>query len=209
MARLLLIALLALMTGGCAIGNQHQYAGQPVAIASGAGKPVALAVVDARPYVVSGHKAPNFVGLQRGGFANPFDVTTVSGKPMAEDFQDTIATSLRRNGTDVRPVTLPPGAGGDAARAALARTGAERAILLRLNEWKADSMVSASLIYDVRLDVLDRSGESLGGTNAAGRDVLGGNFMNGPGHANEAVPAAYRRRLEQLFADPKVVAALR
>lgn len=59
---------------------------------------VAVATHDQRPYVVGGNKKPNFVGLSRGGYGNPFDVVTVSGNPLADGFSESISRSLAARG---------------------------------------------------------------------------------------------------------------
>ena len=53
-----------------------------------------LAVQDFRPYVLNGDEEPGFVGLQRGGYGNPFDVTTLTGRPMTEDMAEAMVKGL-------------------------------------------------------------------------------------------------------------------
>jgi len=77
MKKILLILFVLFLTG-CAVGNKYNYRSSSMALPI---KPVnhrtlILSVEDLRPYVLNGEKEPNFVGLQRGGFSNPFDVTT-------------------------------------------------------------------------------------------------------------------------------------
>jgi hypothetical protein len=92
----MLFVLLGL--SGCAVGNQHQYAGVAPDLTLKATHSVAVVVVDRRPYVVSGDKDPDFVGLQRGGFGNPFDVTTASGKALASDIADDVTAAPQEAG---------------------------------------------------------------------------------------------------------------
>ena len=78
MMRLLIVALSAVALAGCAVGNTYDYQAADIGLpVVGKGK-VGVAVVDRRPYVLSGDKEADFVGLQRGGFGNPFNVTTRS-----------------------------------------------------------------------------------------------------------------------------------
>ena len=60
-----------------------------------------LSVEDWRPYVLSHDKEPNFIGLQRGGYGEPWDVTTGSGKPMTEDMSAAIEKGLKDVGYNV------------------------------------------------------------------------------------------------------------
>lgn len=200
-----------LALAGCAIGNTHQYAVTNMAlpVQGVASTQIAVGVQDQRPYVVSGNKAPSFVGLQRGGFGNPFDVNTSSGRPLAEDMRLSITGALQRVGATVMPVTVATRADAATARRALAATGAARSLLLSISEWKADTLANTALYFDLRLEVLDRAGQTIGQAELRGRDNLGGSALNPPAHANAAVPAAYQRKIEELFAAPSVQAALR
>ena len=74
MIRLFAILAICILSGGCAVGVQHSYSATDTKFDIIADSKVAVAVHDRRPYVVSGDKAGNFVGLQRAGFGNPYDV---------------------------------------------------------------------------------------------------------------------------------------
>lgn len=196
---------------GCAIGNTHQYASTSMTLpASGvANTQIAIGVQDRRPYVLDGNKAPTFVGLQRGGFGNPFDVNTSSGRPLADDVRLSITGALQRSGATVLPVSVASRADAATARRALVAAGAPRSLLMTISEWKADTMNNTALYFALQLEVLDREGQTVGQAAVSGRDNLGGSFVNPPAHANAAVPAAYQRKIEELFQSPSVQAALR
>lgn len=205
----LLLTLGALVIGsGCAARNRHRYHDviAPLQVA-GAGR-VAVGVHDRRPYVLSGRKRPDFVGLQRGGYGNPFNVATVSGESLAHDMGDSIVRSLAARGFQATAVELSPHDDPSSIVTRLAATQAERAVLLVIREWKADSMVNTALHYDVSLHILDREGRVLAEKNAIGKDKLGGSFWNPPVHARAAVPAAFGQKLGELMNDSAVAAAL-
>ena len=82
------MSLLIMAVTGCAIGNQYDYRTANVSLPLTGDGVLGVGVLDNRSYVLSGEKEPNFVGLQRGGFANPFNVTTASGKPLTDDMSD-------------------------------------------------------------------------------------------------------------------------
>lgn len=70
------------------MGNKHQYIGSDPELLVTTTYATAVAVQDRRPYVLDGDKDADFVGIQRGGFGNPFDVITTSGRPLARHVRD-------------------------------------------------------------------------------------------------------------------------
>jgi hypothetical protein len=205
----LAIIVLASALAGCAVGNKHTYSVQTPTFAVSGDRAVAVATEDSRPYVLSKDKGPEFVGLSRGGFGNPFNTTTESGRPLADDFSATIARSLEMKGFKSTVVRVAAPLSAADARAFVASSGAERLALVSINEWKSDTYMSTSLQYDVALRVYDANGSQLAVNRIAGNDDLGGSAMNPPAHARAAVPAAYKRKLEELFASEAVMTSLR
>jgi len=192
------------LVAGCAVGQKIPYnVGQPN-LRPGAAVPLALAVQDERPEIVDGTKRPNFVGVFRGGFGNPFDATTASGESLAADFAETIGRGLGASGYRVLPVATRPAEGLDELTRVCARTAAPRWLLVQLAEWKSDTMMRTALIYDIRAQVMDAQGHVLGKSRLEGRDKLGGDSTN----AKALVPDAHRAILERLLNDPAIVAAL-
>ncbi len=213
MSRVLKGCLLSLaavvLLSGCAVGNKHSYHDAMVLFDVEAASMVAVAAQDRRPYVLSGAKTPDFVGLQRGGFGNPFDVTTQSGKPLSTDFTESVVRSLVQGGAKAVPISIAPSLNRERAIAELRRSGAEKLLLLQLNEWKSDTFNNTALIYDVKAYVCDSTGEIIAESEISGRENLGGSAFNPPGHAKAAVPQAFKRKLEELLGARQVAAALK
>lgn len=199
----------SLALSACAVGNKHQYAATPIEVSSSTAQEVAIAVQDQRPYVRDGDKTADFVGIQRGGFGNPFDVTTESKKPLADDFAVAIAAALRKKNVTVSVAAAPVEASPESIQADLRKSGAGRLILLALREWKSDTYTNTALIYNLSLSVLSADGVVLAEKGAQGDEDLGGSFMNPPAHAKTAVPKAFARILSGLLNDPAIVAALK
>jgi hypothetical protein len=194
---------------GCAIGNQHAYHTiTPQVQQPGAGW-VAIAVDDRREAIVRGDKTPDFVGLSRGGYGNTFDVTTASEQALAVDFAETVARGLQQAGYRVSVVPSQRGQTPAKVMAQLARSGAGRFLLLRLNQWRSDTYQNTALDYDVVAMAFDGRGGVLAEKQLKGRDNLGGSFWNPPAHAKSAVPQAFQQKLEMLLNDPSITNALR
>ena len=195
--------LLAVFLAGCAVGQKHSYVNPSVEVPIKSSSKIAVAVHDRRPYVVSGVKSSTFVGLQRGGWGNPFDVNTESGAPLADDMQRTITGALERAGDAVVGVSLKPTTSPADAKAALLQTDATKFVLLTLHEWKSDQFANTTFSFDVTMDVFGPGGTAIATKHLAREDELGG------GMSKSTMPGAFRRTLEELFWSEEVRQALR
>ena len=207
-ARFLTLSAVALTCGGCAFGNQHGYHDIEVPLTYGGSARIAVATYDQRTYVRAGDKSGDFVGVQRAGFGNPFDVRTESGYDLAYDFTLSTCATLKARGYQVSPVAVEP---GDTPEEVLAKLGAargERSVILAIREWRSDTYSRTGLAYSVTLKVLDQSFAVLGEARLEGEDDLGGSAWNPPAHAREAVRDAFARKLQWLLSHPSVVRAL-
>jgi hypothetical protein len=191
------------MLGGCAIGVTHEYQNAAPELKATAGAKLGLGVQDKRVYIVSKNKPETFVGLSRGGFNNPFDVNTVSGKPLADDFTQTIQAALSSKGVKVNALSLPVGTDESEAIKLLSAAG-DKAIFIVIYEWKSDTFVETTLAYDIQAKVIDASGKVLASKKMSGKDSLGSAGMNPPGYSRQVVPVAFRKKLEELFAAPEI-----
>lgn len=205
---IIVLPLLVVFASGCAVGNQHQYHDVLLGIDSTDSVKVAVGTHDQRELVTSGKKEPNFTGSSRGGWGNPFNVTTASGQALADDMTNTIRSSLDARGYDAVAVALSYSDDSAAVMKRLLEAGPKRALLLTLREWKSDTYTNTSLIYDIGLQVMDETGKVVAQSSIKGRDKLGGSFGNPPAFAKKAVPEAFRQKLEKLLNTPEVAGKL-
>ncbi len=199
---IILIAVLA--CGGCAVGNRYNYSGVTADIAAAGSSSIAVAIQDLREYVVSGAKKPQFVGLQRGGYGNPFNVSTQSNRPLADDITEVVIASLGQKGFKAVPVAVTSADKQEAVLDKAKAAKAERILILTLNEWKSDTYANVALQYDVTLTVLTGEGKNLAEKTIKGRDNLGGSAWNPSAHARKAVPEALKAKLEELLNSPEI-----
>jgi len=205
MKRLSLL-LCVLFLAGCAVGNRYDYRSSRISLpvkASGQ-LTLALQVRDARPYVVSGQKNASFVGLQRGGFGNPFDVTTGTGEPLADEMAAALAAALAGAGYQVHQLQeISEGAffveGGKA--------GAKRFLLLTINEWKSDVFMGITLHCDLDLKVYDENGNRIAGNTMKFVEGIGGAQL-GAAKNSEAVTREFAKRIGYLFNHEDIRSAL-
>ncbi len=203
-----LLLFVVLLGAGCAIGNRHDYADVVADVKASGNSSIRVATHDQRSYVVSGTKLPQFVGLQRGGYGNPFNVSTSTNKPLADDITAAITTSLARKGFRTIPVIVSRADSKEAVLKKAQAAGAERSLIVTLSEWKSDTYTSVALVYDATMMVFDNEGQKLAEKKIEGRDNLGGSMWNPPSHARQAVPAAFKQKLEELLNDPDILRAV-
>lgn len=170
---------------------------------------VAVATVDERPHVLNHRNPSNYVGIIRGGFGNPFDRHTDDGKPLADEFDQTIVDSLVDGGFAAAAVSTPPAPDASQAMALLKQSGASRLVLLELREWQSDTYINPTMNLDYTFHVYDASGKELA-TIAEKRDqdLNGGSFFNPVGKSDDLVVAYYQDKIQSWFSDPKVETAL-
>lgn len=200
-----LIAL-TIQLSACAVGNQYDYAAAQMALPVRGAGPLAVAVLDERPYVMSGGKSSDFVGLQRGGFGNPFDVHTQSGNPLAFEMQAVLMRALRESGFEPRPLDVQ-GRGENAVTAAVTAEGQVRNVVLLVKEWKTDAMMHFALSYDLVLRVLDEGAAVLGESSGSGsKEEIGGAGFEGQN--SQSAAQAFETKVARLFNDPGIKRAL-
>ncbi len=207
MRKLFLVLFVAALTSGCAVGNSHRYDLGDAELTLETQKSVAVMTIDLRPYILDGDKEPTFVGLQRGGYGIPFNVSTRSGRPLSKDMTISIVDAMKKSKVDAFGVNAPDEPTRALARQLLLKENADRLVLFQLREWKADTFINTALIYDVTLEVLRGDGTSLTKKDLAGRDNLGAALV--PADARVNTERAFKGKLEQLLNDPEVAAALR
>lgn len=199
-----MICLVSLVSG-CAMGNQYDYrmANLPMSV-EGKSK-IGVSVEDARPYVTNGSKPSNFIGLQRGGFGNPFNVTTESGRSLAVDMQESLTRSLAARGFNAIPLSMNPGDIAGIAQAAQ-KDGLLRVAVLEIKEWKSDAMMRLTMHHDLVLSVYDVTGSLLAEARSARSDAIGGAGFESSNAA--AARGEFERVVGGLFEHAEVKKAL-
>jgi len=206
-ARLITAILAVLTLGACAVGNKYDYAASALDVSVTSEQTIVASVVDLRPYVLSGNKSPNFVGLQRGGFGNPFDVTTRSGQPLASDVTEAVVRALKSSGVSAKALTLPRGTSLDKALLRFQAMGGDRYLLVQMREWKTDAMMRLTLHWDLSAVVLDRAGKEMARHATSGVEPVGAaGFESGN---SEAAKQQISRKLNELLNHPDIATALR
>lgn len=205
-SRIFLAFPLMLMLGACAIGHKYDYSSTTAELNAETDKTVSASVIENRTYVINGEKDPNFVGLQRGGFGNPFDVTTRSGRPFATELTEALVKALDTRGIQAQTLILAPRTTDAEAVAAFQDQDTDRLLLIRMREWKTDSVMRFRVIWKLKATVYDRTGALLAENTVQGDGVSGSAGLES---ANNAIALrAMSSQLEHLLNSREMIAAL-
>lgn len=204
----LIISFVLMSISGCAVGNKYDLANSVPDISQAGTADVALGVHDVREYIRDNDKDSDFIGLQRGGFGNPFDVSTLSGNPLSKDIADSIAKGLSNKGYALSTVEVLPNYSNSEAEQAVISLKKDRSILVTIEGWKSDTMYTTALYYKLHAVVYDKAGTKLAENSILGRDNLGGSAWNPPAYAKVHVPMALTEKLDELIDDPRIMGAL-
>ena len=200
----------AALASGCAIGVKHDYVSQPPNLPISTSNQVTVVTQDLRPYIVLNKHPPSYVGRQRGGYGNPWDVKTQDHKPFADVVSEVVGKALEQKGIRVKTVSVSPQATADQVKQAIRQGASPRALLITVRDWDSDVYVNVNLDTDFKAEVFDQYGYTLA-TNEV-RDLsekIGSSFWDPVDEGKRRVPEALRSKLEKLLGDPKVVNALR
>jgi hypothetical protein len=206
MKKLALICILFVVTG-CAVGNKYDYHTRTIdlPVKSEMHKKVILDVEDLRPYVQSGKKKPNFVGLQRGGFGNPFDVTTASGNSLAMDMKESITRALNDSGYEA--VSINKELNKESLGNIALKNDVARIIILTINEWKSDVYMNITLYCDLVLRIYNDTGSLMVENDMKLQEEIGGAQISASKNS-DTVSSEFGRRIGYLFNKKEVRDAL-
>ncbi|MDH3410219.1 MAG: hypothetical protein OER22_14930 [Gammaproteobacteria bacterium] len=203
--KLLGLSFILLAVTGCAVGNQYDYRSASVALPLAGTGELGIGVIDNRSYVLSGDKEPNFIGLQRGGYGNPFNVTTASGNSLTQDMSESLENALRNSGYTVTGLQIAS-ADPAAVTSAIAQSGVAKNIVLTVTEWKTDIYMNMTLHFDLLLEVVTKQGDTVASNQMQGEEKIGGGAFEGQNSRTAA--AAFETKIGRLFNDPEILGAL-
>jgi hypothetical protein len=193
-AGFVLAAVLCLGVSGCAtaaFGRTENYSAAWPAVPYTCRFEVSVLVSDQRADVLSGKKAPTFVGVTRGGYGNPFSMKATSGRPLVDDLTTAIVEGLKNTGAVASGATP---AEKDARRARDSKTVL---LLVQVHEWASDTYSTTDFSYDLSIAAYDSTGKLLGDGKVAADSQ----------RVNSSIEAG-RKALTELLAGPQVASAL-
>jgi hypothetical protein len=174
MALSILYVLPSLGYAASAVGQKADYAHSWPTVNFESDYVIAVGVLDKRPYVLNGQKELTYVGTVRGGFGNPWDMSTQSGEPLSRDIASAISSGLRNAGTVAEVIALSFNIGKMQAVRDLLRSRPDRALLVVVREWRGDTYARAGFFVDVEAIVYDQAGKELGRSSSSHKEIGSG-----------------------------------
>lgn len=191
-SNLLLSCVLAVTLAGCVVGQELS---MDYGKASGEiteANSVTVAVTDQRPYVLSGEKNPWFIGKYRGGFGNPWDVSTDNDEPLADVLSRGISDALlnRGFGSSVDP---------------------DRTVSVTIREWNFDGYQNGRFWYDLEVQVDTHGGAAMDPITVNDEKYIDGSFWKGAkGGFEKQMPGLYKQAIDKAITEnADVMKALR
>ena len=148
-----------------------------------------------RPYVQNNNKSPNFTGIVKSIYGIPYNVTTKSGNPLADDFGLLIVNTMKFREVPAIQQKIPYLWSFDDFKKRVLGKG-NKFYYIKMMEWKTETHFRPALHYELKLLVFD------GQANEVANNQQKGFFYfdkNQPGKENLAT--ATSSILEKLFAE--------
>jgi hypothetical protein len=192
-----------------AIGNRHQYNDIDLNFTVTGSSNIVLSVHDMRTEVLTTNKSMDFVGYMRSGVGIPYNIGTKSKRPLADDIADDIAKGLGKRGFKVTVVAAPPSETHEQLVMRLKALNAGMPVVLHLTTWHSDSYQAVWYNFNVVLQVYDAEGKFLGQKVLEGKEHVGTTMWNPVKLAKKNMPVAFKKKMEELFNSPEIVAVLK
>ena len=193
---LLLLAAMLALSGCKTIQNLAQvplvYTPTPQIHSGLANKTFSLDVKDVRLYVVSGGKAPSYLGIARGGLGIPHDVFNAKKVALATQLKADLRKELEALGLVESPA---PGA---------------KRVVVRVHDFNSDGYSKGRFTYDIELTVINAAGKQLAVNRARGEKGFDAKFLDsGETLLQRQIPIYYGQVIRELVrADPMIILAL-
>jgi hypothetical protein len=161
--------LLVFLFSNCTVGRKMGFENKEVAPEWKSPRTVVISFVDKRDEVVSGKEKPTFCGHLRSSAQIGYNMQTSSGKPLAEDFTQSVTQSLDKKGNNVVAQLLPVNTSTESALRQFANHKRDRFLIFSINKWEASATprfttITYEVIYNLDLKVYDSTGTLLAGS---------------------------------------------
>jgi hypothetical protein len=168
-----------------------------------------VASLDQRQFILNKESPDTYVGMVRGGYGNPFNATTLSGLPFADDVSQCVCNSLISKGYKAKIVSVKFDLTEQEVIEGLLSETEDRALLVLIQKWESDSFLNLNVGYDLVLKVIAKDGTILATAEAKDDVSVPGNIWVGSVEMSKTeVPNIFKKSIESLLNNPDVVRVL-
>ncbi len=169
--------------------------------------PISVAVLDLRPYILSGERDSNYVAIERGGYGNIWHETTSSKLPLSEELTDSLKQNFSQVGFNITSIKTEGLRNKQRVVDDFKNNTSSKLVLLILNEYKSDTFVNSWFMYDIDVYVINNDGKELAYETSKGKINVDGNWF-WPFVSRKRVPLKSGNVLEELLNRQSIVNAL-
>lgn len=166
--RILPAFALLLAVGACLPGGSYELAPVSLSLTATSQQTVVAAVIDTRPYVLSGEHSRSFMGTERANWGGEKEMSTQSGRDLADELNDAVVQALVNRGVAASALQPVKGVAATDPLSAFQAQGADRLLVVELQDWRTDIYTRVKLSWRLEAIVYDRSGAVLARTNSQG-----------------------------------------
>lgn len=206
----ILIVVCSLYLSGCAVGNKYKIEDSKIQFTSTGSSTVSVGALDQRPCVIEKTSPVTYIGMVRGGFGNPFNATTNNGLPFSDNISKSICLSLADKGYNVKQVILTPELTEEESIKRIIAQGQDKNIIVLIKKWESDVFMNFNVSYELLLKVISSKGEIIAeAKNKEEINASGSIFKEPIGLSKSEVPRIYKKSLEELLNNPRIINALK
>ncbi|MBI5890518.1 MAG: hypothetical protein HZB47_07555 [Nitrosomonadales bacterium] len=201
---IMLLAIVGFVLTGCVVGNKIDYTSAQLSVKYPGTTKLAFGIQDKRTYIVTKNKDDNFVGVYRGGFGNPFNVTTSSKKSLSEDIAVVVSRVLNIEGAHASPIIFDGSTSDEEISRTMKNNSTPKALVITINEWKSDSTNSfahrvTNFDFNLVAVTYDHNGIQLAKKVVKGTEQVSGGAFAGFSYVESAAPNVLKSKLEELL----------
>ncbi|HUS55637.1 MAG TPA: hypothetical protein VMY41_16735 [Thermohalobaculum sp.] len=158
--------------GACLPGGTYELSPVFLPLTATTQQTVVAAVIDRRPYVLDGDESPSFLGTERANWGGEKKIKTSSGRSLAEDLSDAVVEALRNRGVAASTPQSIKGADTTDMLAAFQAQGADRLLIVEIEDWRTDVYTRVKLSWRLEAIVYDRAGNALAHSSSQGANPI-------------------------------------
>jgi len=162
--------LLLMYFSGCAVGRKMSYENKEVKPDYTITKSILTSFQDKRPEVLAGSEKQSWCGHMNSTAQIPYNMQTESGRPLAEEFTNSMASSFSKQGVSAAGLVVDMNTKADSILQVFTSGDKERLVMFTLNKWESSatprfSDIHYEVFFNIDLKVYDKSGTLLASSN--------------------------------------------